>query len=48
MCHAQHEIDKYGWIQTCFGYFELANVIYEFEKWVKEQVAKLEKNKTKN
>lgn len=43
ICHEEHEIDKYGWVQSCIGYIELENMIYEIEKWLN---AKLEKTKT--
>ena len=39
-CHEQHKIDKYGWVQTCFGYFELGNLIYEYEKWLNDKLNK--------
>ena len=46
VCHEEHEIDKYGWIQcNTLGYIELGNFIYEMETWLN---AKLEKNKTKS
>ena len=38
-CHQEHEIDKYGWVQSCFGYFDLNNIEYEYEKFV-ERMAK--------
>jgi hypothetical protein len=40
MCHDEHEIDKYGWVQSCIGYFELGNMINEIEKWLNEQTGK--------
>lgn len=45
MCHEEHEIDKYGWIQcNILGYIELGNFIYEMEMWI---IAK-QKSKTKS
>lgn len=33
LCHANHYIDKWGWVQSCIGYFDLNNLKYEMEKW---------------
>ncbi len=40
ICHEEHKIDQYGWVQSCIGYFELGNMIFEIEKWVNEKLAK--------
>jgi len=45
ICNGIHHIDKWGWVQTCIGYFELNNLKYEVEKW---NNAQLEKSKTKS
>lgn len=44
MCHDEHEIDKYGWIQSCIGYIELGNMINEIEKWLSERLKNVKKS----
>ena len=34
VCNELHEIDKYGWVQTCIGYFDILNFDYEITKWM--------------
>ncbi len=46
MCHEEHDIDKYGWIQcSVLGYIDLESFIFEMEKWVANRLAQLEKLK---
>ena len=40
LCLEEHEIDEYGWIQSCIGYFELGSMIGEIEKWLGERITK--------
>ena len=35
VCSENHEIDKYGWVQSCIGYFESGNLEYEITKYLK-------------
>lgn len=37
LCHEEHEIDEYGWVQSCIGYFELGEMINKIEEWVKKR-----------
>lgn len=36
ICHDEHEIDEYGWVQTCIGYFDLNNIEHKIEKWLEK------------
>jgi hypothetical protein len=40
MCHAEHDIDKYGWVQSCIGYIELGNMIHKIEEWLNEKLSR--------
>ena len=45
MCHEEHEIDKYGWIQcNTLGYIELGSFIYVMEKHLEERLKSLGKS----
>ena len=37
LCHEEHEIDEYGWVQSCIGYIELGSMIGEIEKWLEKR-----------
>ena len=41
MCHEEHEIDQYGWVQSCIGYIELGMMIDEITKWLAKKVGKI-------
>jgi len=36
LCGDKHEVDKYNWVQSCIGYFDLGNFEGEIRKWRKK------------
>jgi len=35
VCGGSHNVDKYGWVQSCIGYFELGEMNNEINKYLK-------------
>ena len=33
ICGEKHIIDKYGWVESCIGYFDLINIKYQEREW---------------
>ena len=40
ICNGLHDIDKYGWVDSCIGYYDLINIEYQQNKWVKNSGSK--------
>ena len=40
ICNNEHKIDKYGFVDSCIGYFDMNNFAYEIEKWLEKKVKK--------
>lgn len=45
ICNKEHVIDKYDFVDSCIGYFDMNNFAYEIEKWLKERMKKDDKTK---
>ena len=45
ICYEEHEIDQYGWIQSCIGYFDLGNFIFEVDEYLRKLREKYGKKK---
>ena len=33
ICGEEHPIDKYDWVESCIGYYDLINIKYQEEEW---------------
>lgn len=45
VCNNEHKIDKYNFVDSCIGYFDMGNFAYEIEQWLKKMVKKDDKSK---
>ena len=45
ICNNDHKIDKYDFVDSCIGYFDMNSFAYEIEQWLKKMVKKDDKSK---
>ena len=45
ICNNDHKIDKYNFVDSCIGYFDMDSFAFEIEKWLEKRLKKDGKSK---